>query len=258
MWAHKFTAKHCRKYIQPHDFHPIFTHGSGSSHTPLGHQAAVLCCALAGVPVAATPVILGMNHKPVSRIYNNIEIARSRRVIKKQKEIQFGAKNQWRDVEADEVDVGKEIDLQRKKAKWEQWGGIVERGQPNTLVLFRLPPKITAVRSPGPGPITKRDWRPMANKFLAGRNVILHTDETYKMKVPSVLHDNVVHKKKKMLVKGKQVWVKPHYTKIWEHKLPCGKRVTVKAGAQIIDRFWGHLRTSLKYAPRKVGSIALA
>ncbi|CAK9067551.1 X-ray repair cross-complementing protein 5 [Durusdinium trenchii] len=48
---------------------------------------------------------------------------------------------------------------------------------------------------------------PMANKSLAGQNVILHTDgvKTYKMKVPGVLHDNVAHKKRKMLVKGKQV-----------------------------------------------------
>ncbi|CAK9087110.1 unnamed protein product [Durusdinium trenchii] len=47
---------------------------------------------------------------------------------------------------------------------------------------------------------------PMANKSLAGQNVILHTDgvKTYKMKVPGVLHDNVAHKKRKMLVKGKQ------------------------------------------------------
>ena len=257
VWAHKCTAKQCRKYTQPHAFH---RGGSGASYTPLGHQAAVLCCALAGVPVTAAPVILDMNHKPVSRIYNNLEIARSHHVLKKQKEIQFGARHAWSDVEADEVDVGKEIDLELNKAQWEQWGGIVERGQPNTLVLFRLPSKHTAVRSPGPGPITKRDWRPMVDKFLADRNVILHTDgaKTYKMKVPGVLHDNVVHKKKKVMVRGKPVWVKPHYTKTWKHKLPNGKSVTVKAGTQIIDRFWGHLRAFLKHAPRKVGSIALA
>ena len=201
-----------------------------------------------------------MNHKPVSRIYNNLEIARSRYVMKKQKDIKFGARHQWCDVEADEVDVGKEVDLCHKKAHWEQWGGIVERGQPSTLVLFRLPPKSTAVRSPGPGPITKRDWKPMAQKYLEGQDVILHTDgaKTYKMKLRGVLHDNVVHKKKKVIVKGKPVWVKPHYTKMWKHRLPDGKSVTVKAGTQIIDRFWGHLRTYLKHAPRKVGSMALA
>lgn len=112
VWAHKCTAKLCRKYVQPHDFHPIFHHGRGASYTPLGHQAAVLCCALAGVPATSAPVILGMNHKPVSRIYNNLEIARSRHVLQKQKEIHFGARHTWCDVEADEVDIGKEVDLQ--------------------------------------------------------------------------------------------------------------------------------------------------
>ena len=114
-----------------------------------------------------------------------LEIARSRHVLQKQKEIHFGARHKWCDVEADEVDIGKEVDLQHKRAKWEQWGGIVERGQPSTLVLFRLPPKTTAVRSPGPGPITKRDWKPIAHKFLENRDVILHTDgaKTYKMKL---------------------------------------------------------------------------
>ena len=116
----------------------------------------------------------------------------------------------------------------------------------------------TAVRSPGPGPITKR----VAQKFLADRNVILHTDgaKTSKMKVPGVLRDNVVRKKNRMLVncEGKgRMGQTPLHEEV-EHKLPTGKSVTVKAGAQIIDRFWGHLRASLKHAPRKVGSVALA
>ncbi|CAK9095657.1 unnamed protein product [Durusdinium trenchii] len=128
-----------------------------------------------------------MNHKPVSHIHNNLELARSRHVMKKQKEIQVGASHQWCDVEADEVDVGKEMDLHHKKAKWEQWGGI-------------------------------------------GRDVILHTDgaKTYRMKLRGVLRDNVALTKKSDGVKGKPVWVKPHFAKMCQHKLPHGKRVTVK------------------------------
>ena len=34
--------------------------------------------------------------------------------------------------------------------------------------------------------------------------------------------------------------------------------MTVKAGTQIIDRFWGHLCACLKFAARKVGSASLA
>lgn len=259
-WAHKCTVQGCRKYVQPHDFHPIFFSGSGQSHTPLKNQAAVLCCALAGVPVTSVPIILEMNHKPVERIFKNLEIARDQHVRKKEKAIKLGSNQKWADVRADEVDVGKEVEMDQKRARWEQWGGLLERGRPDTLVLFRLSPKTTASRSPGPGPITKRDWKPVAKKFLEGRDVILHTDgaKAYTMKIKGVFHDNVVHKKKKMTVNGKQVWVNPKYTKVWTHQLPNGKALKVKAGTQIIDRFWGNLRAYLKYAPRKVGSITLA
>ena len=113
----------------------------------------------------------------------------------------------------------------------------------------------------GPGPIRKTDWKPIASKFLQNKNVILHTDgaKAYKLRVPGVLHDNVVHKKQKVFIKGKATWVKPNFTKIWTHKLPNSKKtLTVKAGTQIIDRFWGHLRTYLKHTARKVGSVAMA
>ena len=78
--------------------------GAGSSLTPLGHQAAVLCCALAGVPVTSTPVILDMDDKPVLQIYQNLPESRSssRHVLMKQKSIRFGGHHKWSDVEADE------------------------------------------------------------------------------------------------------------------------------------------------------------
>ena len=132
-------------------------------------------------------------------------------------------------------------------------------GQPHTLFLFRLKPKATTARAPGPGPIRKWDWKPLAWKLLKDRSIILHTDgaKAYKLAVPGVLHDNIVHKKKRIMVAGKATWVKPRYTKKWTHTLPGGKKLHVRAGTQIIDRFWGHLRTYLKHAPRKVGSATL-
>ena len=166
-----------------------------------------------------------MNHKPMSRTYTNLEIARSQHVFKKQKHIKLRAKHNWCDVEADEVDVGKEVDMKKKTARWEQWGGLVEPGHPKTLVLFWLPSRATAVRSPGPGPIAKRDRKPVAKKFLEGRDVILQTDgaKAYKMKITGVLRDSVVHKKKKIVVRGRAVWVKPHLTRTRTHKPPSGE-----------------------------------
>ena len=171
----------------------------------------------------------------------------------------FGKGHKWADIEADEVDLGKEGDQPSGKAKWEQWGGMVERGQPQTLVLYRLSPKLTAKRAPGPGPIRLKDWKKVADKFLRRREVILHTDgaRADKLKIPGVIHDHVVHKKKRVKINGKFTWVKPHYTKVYTHKLPCGKTVKVKSGTQIIDRFWGILRQGLKFVSRKPGSCLL-
>ena len=113
-------------------------------------------------------------------------------------------KDEWGDVEADEVDFRKglapdhEDAAEDQKVVWEQWGGVVERGYPETLVLTRLKPKGTKERAPGPGPMRLKDWQPFLAKRLRGRKIILHTDgaRAYQNKADGVIHDNVVHKKK--------------------------------------------------------------
>ena len=111
------------------------------------------------------------------------------------------------------------------------------------------------------------DWQPFAERRLKKSNIILHTDgaRAYKLKVEGVLHDHVVHKRKRLtkkngqLVKrnGKPVWIKPKYVKQFSHFLPDGKRLQVQGGTQIIDRFWGHLRKFMKHSKAAVGSLAL-
>ena len=53
------------------------------------------------------------------------------------------------------------------------------------------------------------------------------------------------------------MWIKPHYTKEYNLTLPDGGKLRVKAGTQIIDRFWGHVRTYIKKASRKPGNDVL-
>ena len=68
-----------------------------------------------------------------------LDVCRQAYVLKHETKIIFGAKNNgknWYDVEADEVDLGKELQSNNKVA-WQQWAGIVERGRPASLVLFR-------------------------------------------------------------------------------------------------------------------------
>eukprot|EP00959_Pyramimonas_sp_CCMP1952_P379483 7949190-Pyramimonas_sp.AAC.1 len=40
--------------------------------------------------------------------------------------------------------------------RWHQWAGAVRRGAPSSLVLFKTIPRTTKVRSPGPGPNTRK------------------------------------------------------------------------------------------------------
>ena len=113
----------------------------------------------------------------------------------------------WADVEGDEAtfdkrDVSADATWQHEVTDgnhllWEQWSGLVQRGKPCTFVLSRLNPTLTTVRSPGPGPITTRDWTPLGKKWLAHRQVVFHTDSAraYKMKIAGVIHDSVVHQK---------------------------------------------------------------
>ena len=176
----------------------------------------------------------------------------------------------WSDVEADEFDIRATIDKDaepHEKKQWEQWGGLVERGNRETLLLTRLHPKKTVSHAPGPGPIRQAEWEQIGKKHLAGTNVILHTDgaRSYKLKIPGVIHDHIVHKKKLLKTKagtvvkrhGKPVWVKPKFAKVVTHVLPDGRSLRVKAGTQVIDRFWEHARKYLKGVSSKVGSLHL-
>ena len=238
-WVHRCSSRSCDARVQPHSFHPVFFQGSGSSVTPLGLQAAILHCALVNVPVSLVPALLNVDAKPVERIFTNLEVARTRHMKQIEGKTAFGKQQKWADIEADEVNLGKDGDQPRGKVKWEQWGGLVERGRPQTLALYRLTPKLTSKRAPGPGPTRRKDWKSVAKKYLTDRNVILHTDgaRAYKFKIPGVLHHHVTHKKKSVMFKGKATWVKPRNTKIYKHKLPCGKSFVVKSGTQVIDRF---------------------
>ncbi|CAE7639351.1 unnamed protein product, partial [Symbiodinium sp. CCMP2456] len=258
MWAHRCRVKACQRFVQPADFHPIFVSGAGSSKTSLQKQASVLLCAVASVPQHCVSKILDVDDKIVSRVYTNVDMARARFVMAHEKYIQYGGGPDWVDVEADEVDLGKAV-VDNNKVKWEQWCGIVQRGSPKTLRLVQLQPPLTKTRSPGPGPIRKKDWKPIAEKLLAGRHIVLHTDgaRAYKLKLDKVAHCNVVHKKKKIKIGNKVMWVKPHFTKVYQLSIPGGKTLRVKSGTQIIDRCWRHLREHIKNSPRSPGNTVL-
>ena len=75
-------------------------------------------------------------------------------VEEKEKLILFGNGKTWTDIEADEAtfnstDLKDLAEDSNKPVIWEQWSGIVQRGRPDTLLLHRLQPKMSA-KSPWP------------------------------------------------------------------------------------------------------------
>lgn len=248
---YRCRAKKCQKLTLPQDNHPLFTVGSGSGYTPFEDQCAVLFCGLAGCSNVATKRITGMNHKMIEaqRVSFDREVALY--VEREQNRIIFGDGLNWKDVEADEAVFGKVVnheETQDKQVQWHQWAGIVQRGDPSTLVLRPTGATKTCIRAPGPGAIKKIDWKPFGEKYLKNRKVILHTDraKAYALKIDGVIHDSVRHSRKRVKRGGKWVWVKPYFAKLVSHRTPDGCTIKCKSGTQIIDRLWQHVRKHTK------------
>ena len=89
-------------------------------------------------------------------------------------------------------------------------------------------------------------------------DTIVAKARAYKAQVPGMLHDHVVHMKKRVIVEGRARWIKPFFTKRFDHVAPDGSRIACIGGTQTIDRFWRTLRTSLVGRSCAVGSHAFA
>ena len=257
--ARRCKKKSCQKFVSPLHLHPVFTMVRGPQGHSLQVQAAALLLRLAGVPLSIIHLVTHINHKAVERMNRSLNLVRNGHVVKMQHTIKFGgAPRAWRDVEVDEACFDKKtlhpVELSPQNVKdgkntvWEQWGGLLQRGSPKTLMLFKLNPAITVPRAPGPGAIRKVDWKPIALRWLKNRRVILHSDSarSYRMKVDGMLHDAVVHKKKRVKRGGKFVWVKPVYVKMTKHRLPNGTTLKTKGGTQLIDRAWRFIKERLR------------
>ena len=161
-------------------------------------------------------------------------------------------------MEADEATFDRMV--KGESVEWEQWCGIIQRGQPSTLVLHRLTPPAGKAGAPGQGAVRKVEWKPLAKKWLYSRQIILHTDsaKSYKLKVPDVLHDHVVHKKKRVKVGTKFRWIAPKYVGMQRRKVPGPKKVIkCKSGIQIIDRCGKFFKARLNINQSRVGSQLL-
>ncbi|CAK0862812.1 unnamed protein product [Prorocentrum cordatum] len=225
--------------------HPVFSDGNGQSKMSLMNKIHLL---------------LNVNHKAIERMSKYLDAARQRFVEKKEEEIVFGGDKEWVDVEADETVFRAALSADKKTKEWEQWAGCVERGRPQSLVLRRTNNDTTVPKAPGPGAITKSDWKPFLLSRLHHHKVILHSDgaKSYNIRADGVLHDWVVHARKRKTICGKWVWLKPAFTKLVRHKLPEGGSILVKGGTQIVDRAWQFLKEHIGSRTLKPKSRALA
>ena len=142
--SHKFyrcRAKGCQKYIVPHSYHPVLRSAWGRSSLPLKTQVKVLFGLVIGLTAAQCHLLWGVSDKLISEMSMRLDSARNAYVERHERKICFGAQDggrTWVDVEADEVDLGKDVSPDdENKAVWEQWAGIVQRGRPESLVLFK-------------------------------------------------------------------------------------------------------------------------
>ncbi|CAK0831045.1 unnamed protein product [Prorocentrum cordatum] len=260
-------AKCCRRHLSPVYLNPIFSEHSRAES--LQKQAVLLLAKPAGTSYANARVLFGVNRKAVERIWGSVEQARGMHVEDAGPTIEYSGSKVWADVGADEATLDKPdmtdgpepLGDPTHPVMWGQWLGIVQRGRPRALTLTRLRPEMAEKRAPGPGAARKVDWKPLAQRWLRDRDVVFHADSarSYKLRVPSVIHDFVVHQKKYKKVGGKRVLIPPRHVELQTHVLPSGKHLKVKSGTQIIDRAWRFIKDRLhRSATAEAGTKLLA
>ena len=158
----------CLKYTPAHANHLIYSTGDGNTHVPLRQQTATLFTIVHNSPLTLVHHLTSKSHEFIYKMSKSNDECRRLDVVAREKEITFGetppGTRQLFDCEADEVDLAKEIDLdlelnpplpkrschEDQNTVWEQWGGLIQRGNDKSLMLWRLNPVKTISKSPGP------------------------------------------------------------------------------------------------------------
>ena len=174
------------------------------------NQTAILYNLCIGISKVHTHQQLGLSHATIERCGLRFEQHIEKQVVHRQEAIKLGEGMDWADVECDEVTLSRRH-VDADHVVWAQYLGLVQRGRPESLILVRLPDRTTGIRAPGPGPLRKRDWEPIFNRYVRGRNIILHTDSAraYESFTEGIGKTRVVHQMKR---DADGVWHKPHFT----------------------------------------------
>ena len=231
----------CRRRLNLFTGNPYFTNQGHS--ISIIDQAAILFNLCIGISRIHIHLQLGIPHTTLERFGQRFETHLHNYVINEQEKIVLGDDTTWADVECDEVTLARRR-VDSDHVTWSQYLGIVQRGRPESLILVRLPDRVTGTRAPGPGPLRKRDWLPIFQRYVEDRHVILHTDSAraYEAFTTGIRKTRVVHQAKK---DEDGNWVKPHFTKFEKVHISEQESIAVLAGTQYIDGFWRILRQEI-------------
>ena len=254
--AYRCRARGCQKFVLPHAGPPFFACSWGSAHVPLRTQAMVLFCCIARVDMGKIHILTSAGRKVVETLCRRWRQTLVRYVEHKQSQVCLGEGLKWSECEVDEVTCrGRRVG---QKVTWYQYCGLLKRGDRRTLVLAKMKVKTTSVKLKGkgagstvsPGPITKAEWKKIADKYVKLRKVLLHCDgaRAYKFSnIPGVVTDAVKHKRPKPIYSMLKKHVLPKdqlkaHVKV--KSLPAREKevVWVKTGTQLIDNCWRQLR----------------
>ena len=186
------SCRGCQLMISWFASHPFLCSGGRSLRLKLSMMVNILL----GATYRSSTLQLSISQSNMQLMLLAIRLHISNYIVHQQEYIEYGrCGNHWPDVEVDEMTIGKWA-AKDDKIGWHNYVGLVQRGRPESLVIYRLPDRITQKRAPGPGPIRLSDWKPIARKHLSDRGVILHSDSAraYSWAMPRVQHTKVTTK----------------------------------------------------------------
>eukprot|EP00971_Amphidinium_carterae_P008174 161534-Amphidinium_carterae.1 len=208
---YRCRARGCQTKIHRLHGHPLFVHQNTA--LSIRTQYALYEGMLRGTPQHQLHQQFNIPHSSVERYADRLRAHVAKYVESVQGNIPIGETplEEW---EVDECTISHFMVKSPTRPKgWSAYVGLVRRGLPSSLLVYPMTVRYTRSRSPGPGPITKKEWASIASYTVENpaHALILHTDSAraYNMKFSKIYHTRVVHQKKKVGYK----WVLPTFVK---------------------------------------------
>eukprot|EP00971_Amphidinium_carterae_P177517 3520511-Amphidinium_carterae.1 len=190
---YRCRSKGCQKKMHRLHGHPLFVHHSTA--LSFRTQYAVYEGMLRGTPQHQIHQQFDIPHATVEKYAERLRAHISKHVEAVQPTIPIGEKHleEW---EVDECTISHFMVKSATKPKgWSAYVGLVRRGSPSSLLVYPMTVRYTKARSPGPGPITKKEWASIASYTVENpkHELVLHTDSAraYNLKFPKIFHTRV-------------------------------------------------------------------